>query len=123
MSKKLEITQLAEINGKYQDVTYNILFKPFMSRASQKKINAIMLGEINIKEAKDQNFNVSIEKLNESEDMAVIEMIAEITINGEKQENIVEFVNNLSSENYELIKESINDITKIKKTLSSETEK
>lgn len=122
MSTKVEFKQLYNINDEYREASFVVSLKPFMTRASQKKVNAIMLGRINVQEAKDSNFEVSIADLNASEDLAIVEMIANATINGEKVENLGELVDNLSAENYELIKEEVQKITSVKKTLSNETE-
>lgn len=121
MSTKVEFKQLYNINDEYREASFVVSLKPFMTRASQKKVNAIMLGRINVQEAKDSNFEVSIADLNASEDLAIVEMIASATIDGEKVENLSELVDNLSAENYELIKEEVQKITSVKKTSSNET--
>lgn len=121
MSTKVEFKQLYNINDEYREASFVVSLKPFMTRASQKKVNAIMLGRINVQEAKDSNFEVSIADLNASEDLAIVEMIASATIDGEKVENLGELVDNLSAENYELIKEEVQKITSVKKTSSNET--
>jgi hypothetical protein len=123
--RTLDIKQYVLDQDDYVEKTFTVTFKPFLSRAAYKQINSLMLsGAMKAKDAQEGNIELTMGDVHMAEDATVHALILNIKDGeGSLVENVEGFVEDLSTENYNMIKEIADDIAgKGKKDLPKENQ-